>query len=103
MLDDDLERKDVENAILKGRIEIGEIVECEFCGGKTKAKNVKRQHWLNKKLYIVENVQAEVCTECRERYFHAKTLDALDEYLSKQHVVKEKLNVEVVSFNQAMA
>ncbi len=78
-------------------------MECEFCGGKTKAKNVKRQHWLNKKLYIVENVQAEVCTECGERYFHAKTLDALDEYLSKQHVVKEKLNVEVVSFNQAMA
>jgi YgiT-type zinc finger domain-containing protein len=78
-------------------------VECEFCGGKTRTKNVKRQHWLNKKLYIVENVQAEVCTECGERYFHAKTLDALDKYLSKQHVVKEKLDVEVVSFNQAMA
>lgn len=77
-------------------------MECDFCGGRTRAKNVKRQHWLNKKLYIVENVQAEVCTECGERYFHAKTLDALDEYLSKQHVVKEKLNVEVVSFNQVM-
>ncbi len=77
-------------------------MECEFCGGNTRAKNVKRQHWLNNKLYIVENVQAEVCTECGERYFHAKTLDALDEYLSKQHVVKKKLNVEVVSFNQAM-
>jgi YgiT-type zinc finger domain-containing protein len=76
---------------------------CEFCGGKTKAKNVKRQHWLNKKLYIVENVQAEVCTECGERYFHAKTLDALDAFLSEQHSVKEQLNVEVVSFNQAMA
>ncbi len=81
---------------------IGENMECEFCGGNTRAKNVKRQHWLNNKLYIVENVQAEVCTECGERYFHAKTLDALDEYLSKQHVVKKKLNVEVVSFNQAM-
>jgi YgiT-type zinc finger domain-containing protein len=78
-------------------------MECEFCGGKTRRKNVKRQHWLNKKLYIVENVQAEVCTECGERYFHAKTLDAVDKYLSKQHVVKEKLDVEVVSFNQAMA
>jgi YgiT-type zinc finger domain-containing protein len=78
-------------------------MECEFCGGKTRRKNVTRQHWLNKKLYIVENVQAEVCTECGERYFHAKTLDALDKYLSKQHVVKEKLDVEVVSFNQAMA
>lgn len=76
---------------------------CEFCGGKTKVKNVKRQHWLNKKLYIVENVQAEVCTECGERYFHAKTLDALDAFLSEQHSVKERLNVEVVSFNQAMA
>ena len=76
---------------------------CEFCGAKTKAKNVKRQHWLRKKLYIIENVQAEVCTECGERYFHAKTLDALDEYLSKQHVVKEQLTVEVVNFDQAMA
>ncbi len=74
---------------------------CEFCGGKTKLKNVKRQHWLNRKLYIVENVQAEVCRECGERYFHAKTLDTLDEYLTKKHAVKAQLNVEVVSFNQA--
>ena len=75
---------------------------CEFCGGKTKTKNVKRQHWLNKKLYIVENVQSEVCIECGERYFHAKTLDALDDFLSKKHSVKKRLNVEVVSFNQVV-
>ena len=71
---------------------------CEFCGGTTRERKVKRQHWLNKKLYLVEDVQAEVCTECGERYFHAKTLDALDAYLSKQHVVKRKIDVEVVSF-----
>ena len=76
---------------------------CEFCGGSTKSKHVKRQHWLNKKLYIVENVQAEVCMECGERYFHAKTLDALDKYLAENHAVKERLNVEVVSFDRAMA
>jgi len=76
---------------------------CEFCGGNTKTKRVKRQHWLNKKLYIVEDVQAEVCVECGERYFHARTLDALDEYLIKNHIVKEHLDVEVVSFNRAMA
>ena len=71
---------------------------CEFCGGTTRPKKVKCQHWLNKKLYLVENVQAEVCTECGERYFHAKTLDALDAYLSKQHVVKKKIHVEIVRF-----
>ena len=76
---------------------------CEFCGGETGKKNVKRQHWLNRKLYIVENVNAEVCQECGERYFHAKTLDAVDEFLSQKHPVKARIDVEIVSLNQAMA
>ncbi len=76
---------------------------CEFCGGETRKKSVKRQHWLNKKLYIVEDVNAEVCTECGERYFHAKTLDTIDDYLSKKHTVKAHINVEIVSLSQVAA
>ncbi len=76
---------------------------CEFCGGETKPKKVKRQHWLNKKLYIVENVDAEVCFECGERYFHAKTLDTIDRFLLQQHPVKNRLEVEVVRFSAAVA
>lgn len=78
-------------------------MKCEFCEGETTNKKVKRQHWLKGKLYILEDVSAEVCTECGERYFHAKTLDAIDRYLSKTHPVKANLNVEVVSINQALA
>ena len=70
---------------------------CEFCGGQTKSKRVKRQHWLRGKLYIVENVKAEVCTDCGERYFHATTLDEIDRYLLAEHEVKERIHVEVVS------
>lgn len=70
---------------------------CEFCRGKTVKKKVKRQHWLHGKLYIVENVEAEVCPECGERYFHAKVLDEIDRLLEKEHDVKERMNVEVVS------
>lgn len=70
---------------------------CEFCGGETTKKKVKRQHWLQGKLYIVENVDAEVCSECGERYIHATTLDAIDRILSAEHQVKERMNVEVVS------
>ena len=73
-------------------------MECDFCGGETKQKQVKRQHWLNGKLYIVENVNAEVCMECGERYFHASTLDAVDKYLLNKHQVKERLDVELVQF-----
>jgi YgiT-type zinc finger domain-containing protein len=70
---------------------------CEFCGGNTRKKKVKRQHWLNRKLYIVENVEAEVCTTCGERYFHATVLDEIDRYLLAEHDVKEQIYVEVVS------
>jgi YgiT-type zinc finger domain-containing protein len=69
---------------------------CEFCGGTTAKKTVKKQHWLKAKLYIVENVEAEACTECGERYFHAKTLDAIDRLLESDHEVRDRMNVEVV-------
>jgi len=78
-------------------------MQCEFCDGQTKLKVVKRQHWVNGKLYIVENVEAEVCAECGERYFHAGTLEAIDEMLSKQHVVERMLDVEVVRLHREAA
>lgn len=71
-------------------------MNCEFCSGKTTKKKVKRQHWLDGKLYIVENVEADVCSECGERYFHAKTLDKIDAYLKQKHEIKQRINVEVV-------
>lgn len=70
---------------------------CEFCDGQTIKRKVKRQHWLQGRLYIVENVDAEVCPECGERYFHATTLDEIDRLLNAEHQVKERLSVEVVS------
>jgi YgiT-type zinc finger domain-containing protein len=78
------------------------IMKCAFCGGETKRKTVKRQHWFHKKLYIVENVSAQVCTECGERYFHAKTLDEIDQFLSQEHPVKAHIDVEVVNLNEAV-
>jgi YgiT-type zinc finger domain-containing protein len=70
---------------------------CEFCDGETVKKKVRRQHWLHRRLYIVENVEAEVCAECGERYFHATTLDQIDRMLEAEHKVKEEMLVEVVS------
>ena len=70
---------------------------CEFCDGETIKKRIKKHHWLNGELYIIENVEAEVCPECGERYYHAKTLKAIDKYLSQKHKVKKHLDVEVVA------
>lgn len=70
---------------------------CEFCNGETIKKKVRKHHWFRNKLYIVENVEAEVCSKCGERYFHAKILDEIDHLLETKHAVKERINVEVVS------
>jgi len=68
----------------------------EFCGGKTSKKKVRKQHWLQGRLYLIENAEAEVCSDCGDRYFHAKTLDAIDRLLEGKHKVKARLQVEVV-------
>ncbi|MBD1823455.1 YgiT-type zinc finger protein [Cyanobacteria bacterium FACHB-DQ100] len=47
---------------------------------------MRRQHWLNDSLYIVENVDAEVCPDCGERYFHATVLDKIDRLLTAEHI-----------------
>lgn len=72
-------------------------MSCDFCNGKTERRKVTKEHRLDGKLYIVENVEAEVCTGCGERYYHAKTLHAINAMLRRKHKVKKRLEVEVVS------
>jgi YgiT-type zinc finger domain-containing protein len=70
---------------------------CDFCQGETKPRRVTKHHRHKGRLYVIENVPAEVCQECGERYFHAQTLDAIDRLLDSDHPVKQTLQVEVVS------
>lgn len=74
-------------------------MKCEYCGGETAQKKVRKHHWFKRNLYIIENVDAQICSQCGERYYHAKTLDEIDNLLSSQHPVKERLAVEVVSLS----
>jgi len=72
-------------------------MKCEYCKAETKLKKVKKQHWFKGHLYIIENVDAQVCPKCGERYFHATVLDSIDRMISGKHPVKETLSVEVVA------
>jgi len=72
-------------------------MKCEFCNSNTALRKVRKQHWFKGRLYIIQNVEAEVCEECGERYFHASTLDKIDEMISGEHDVREVLSVEVLS------
>ena len=74
---------------------------CEFCGGQTVQRRITKQHWFHKQLYVIEDVLAEVCQECGERYFHVQVLDQIDQLLQTEHLVKARLQVEVVSLPPA--
>jgi hypothetical protein len=45
----------------------------------------------------VENVPAQVCKTCGERFYHAQVLDEIDRLLDSDHEVMEKIEVEVVA------
>ena len=72
-------------------------MKCEFCEGETKPRKLRKQHWHKGRLYIIDNVEAEVCQECGERYFHARTLDRLDALIEGDHEVRQVLSVEVLT------
>jgi YgiT-type zinc finger domain-containing protein len=72
-------------------------MKCKFCNSETTRRYVRKQHWFLGKLYIVENVEAEVCQECGERYYHATILDKIDQIIARDHPIKEKILVEVLS------
>jgi YgiT-type zinc finger domain-containing protein len=76
-------------------------MNCEFCAGETAPKKVRKQHWFQGKLYIVEDVEAQVCRECGEKYFHASTLDYIDQMIAGEHQVKQVWSVEVLSASPA--
>lgn len=70
---------------------------CEFCHSETIEKKVKRMHWYKKQLYIIENVPAQVCLQCGERYFHAQVLDEIDRMLETDYEVIERIEVDVMT------
>ena len=52
--------------------------QCEFCEGKVRPKNVKREAFKHKNGFIIlEDVIIGVCDECGSRYYSADILHAV--------------------------
>lgn len=75
--------------------------KCFFCKGKTKIKNVDVDFRWGDKLFVVQNVPVEVCTQCGERYYSAEVSKQLDEFVRKQELKSSKPQkiLEVPVFN----
>lgn len=75
--------------------------KCFFCKGKTEIKNVDVDFRWGDKLFVVEKVPIEICTQCGERYYSAEVSKKLDELVKKQNSGQKKprKTLEVPVFN----
>ena len=72
--------------------------KCYFCKGKTEIKNVDVDFRWGDKLFVVQDVPVEICTQCGERYYSAEVSKKLDELVKKSSQKPQK-TLEVPVFN----
>jgi len=76
---------------------------CEYCDGsldgREKLVRVYRHH--GDSHFIFENVPAQVCSRCGERYFSAKVVREMDRLMKEPSVEAPRISVPVIAFNLA--
>lgn len=53
--------------------------KCPFCGGKLEEKTITHPQSYRGKIYILENVPAEVCPQCGEVLLHPEVLKKIQQ------------------------
>ena len=52
-------------------------VPCPRCGAITRSATVKTAIWRDDRLFVVEDIPAQVCDSCMEQFYDEETTDAL--------------------------
>ena len=71
---------------------------CTICNGNLKKDNVKLDLWVDDELVIIEDIPAEVCDQCGEKYVSAKVSKDIDKLLEKRSKAKKKIEVSVLKW-----
>jgi YgiT-type zinc finger domain-containing protein len=61
---------------------------CDFCGGELRPQRVSLDIWQDGELILCEDVPADVCTQCGEKYLHAKVAQQVECFLAEHRQVK---------------
>ena len=71
---------------------------CVFCGGKVEEKRVTFTYEEDDKCLLVENVPAEVCTECGEKTYSPEVTDQLLRFAKEEFRPIRKIVVPVFDY-----
>lgn len=71
--------------------------DCFYCGGIVKERLMSREVRWEGKLFIFENVNIGVCTQCGEKVLKPKVAKAIDRIIQEQKKPKKTIQVPVYS------
>ncbi len=72
---------------------------CYYCGGQVSAKQVTKICTRKGQLVaVVEDVPAEVCEQCGERYYHVKVLKAIEFLLADRSKLSKVVTVPSLKY-----
>ncbi len=80
-----------------------EIASCSFCDGELENALVQHPYRWKGKIYIFENVPAQVCRQCGEKYFDAKVVEAMERAVLQNAKPQRTVRVPVFSFSELAA
>ena len=52
-------------------------IPCPRCGGTAHSATVKTAIWRGDRLFVVEDIPAQICSSCMEQFYDEETSDAL--------------------------
>ena len=74
---------------------------CSICKGVLGRERVKLDFWVGDELVIIEDIPADVCNQCGEKYVSADVSRELDQLLKQRTETDKRIEVAVLSFSQS--
>jgi YgiT-type zinc finger domain-containing protein len=74
------------------------LTKCYFCKGKVLKQMVDVDFWWGGKLTVFENVPAEVCQQCGEKYFSPEVYKEMETLATYGATPSRYITVNVVKF-----
>lgn len=71
---------------------------CDFCDGHLEARTVSVVRGRARKLVMIEQVPALVCTQCGMRYFDAPVVRSMERLLKRSRSTKRKIQIPVTKY-----
>lgn len=78
-------------------------MKCQVCSGEMKLKNIQHDLWVGKKLFVIQDVPAEVCDLCGETVFNPKVTERiLSAVKASKKSIQRHMDVPVLTLKHAV-